>query len=222
MGELVARARAIQPSWEALGYDGRGAIMLEMRAWMSRNRERIIETLCEENGKTWEDALLAELLYTLDALGFWARKASRYLADAKARPHLPFLFGNRLIERYRPFGVVGVIGPWNYPLVNNFGDAIPALMAGNTLVVKPSSLTPLTSLLVADGLRESGLPEDVFLVATGSGDTGSALIDFTDFVHFTGLTEIGKQVMARAAETLTLYSLDLGGKDPMFDCSDVD
>ena len=222
VGEFVARARAIQPSWEALGYDGRGAIMLEMRAWLSRNRERLIETVCEENGKTWEDAQLGELLYTLDALGFWAKKASKYLADVKARPHSPFLFGNRLVERYRPFGVVGVIGPWNYPLVNNFGDAIPALMAGNTVVLKPSSLTPLTSLLIAEGLRASGLPEDVFLVATGSGDTGSALVDFADFLHFTGSTAIGKKVMARAAETLTPVTLELGGKDPMIVCADAD
>ena len=222
VGELVARARAIQPSWEALGYDGRGAIMLEMRAWMSRNRERIIHTVCEENGKTWEDVLLAELLYNLDALGFWARKAPKYLADEKVRPHSPFLFANRLIERYRPFGVVGVIGPWNYPLVNTFGDAIPALMAGNTVVLKPSSLTPLTSLLIAEGLRESGMPEDVLLVATGSGDTGSAVVDFADFVHFTGSTEVGKKVMARAAETLTPVSLELGGKDPMIVCADAD
>ncbi|MDQ4071488.1 MAG: aldehyde dehydrogenase family protein, partial [Actinomycetota bacterium] len=161
-------------------------------------------------------------LYTLDALGFWARKAAKYLADDKALPHSPFLLGTRLIERYRPFGVVGVIGPWNYPLVNNFGDAIPALMAGNTVVLKPSSLTPLTSLLIAEGLRESGLPDDVFLVATGSGDTGSALVDFADFMHFTGSTEVGRKVMARAAETLTPVTLELGGKDPMIVCADAD
>jgi len=222
VGELVARARAIQPSWEALGYDGRGAIMLEMRAWMARNRERIIETVCEENGKTWEDAQAGELLYNLDALGFWAKKASKYLADEKVRPHSPFLLGNKLVERYRPFGVVGIIGPWNYPLTNNFGDAIPALMAGNTVVLKPSSLTPLTSLLIAEGLSESGLPEDVFLVATGSGDTGSALVDCADFVHFTGSTEVGKKVLAQAAETLTPVTLELGGKDPMIVCADAD
>jgi acyl-CoA reductase-like NAD-dependent aldehyde dehydrogenase len=222
VGELVARARAVQPAWNALGYDGRGQIMLAMRRWMVDNRERIIRTVCEENGKTWEDAQLGELVYNLDALGFWAKKAEKYLADEKVRAHSPFLLGTKLIQRYRPYGVVGIIGPWNYPLTNNFGDAIPALMAGNAVVLKPSSITPLTSLLIAEGLRESGLPDDVFLVATGAGGAGGALVGFADFVHFTGSTETGKKVMAQAAETLTPVSLELGGKDPMIVCADAD
>ena len=78
--------------------------------------------------------------------------------------------------RYEPVGVVGVIGPWNFPLVNSFGDCIPALMAGNSVILKPSEVTPLSSLLMAEMLRECGLPEDVFQVATGDGATGAALI----------------------------------------------
>jgi acyl-CoA reductase-like NAD-dependent aldehyde dehydrogenase len=221
VGDLVARARAVQPAWEALGFDGRRQVMLDMRRWMADNLDRLLQTLVDEVGTTWEDAQLGTL-YTLDALGFWGRKAKGYLRDQTFRPHSPFLFGAKAILRYRPYGVVGVIGPWNYPLVNNFGDAIPALMAGNSVVLKPSSITPMTSLLVAEGWREVGAPEDVYLVATGSGGAGTALIDFVDMVHFTGSTETGKKVMAQAAETVTPVTLELGGNDPMVVCADAD
>ena len=121
-----------------------------------------------------------------------------------------------------PLGVVGVIGPWNYPLVNSVGDAIPALAAGNAVVVKPSEVTPLTSLLFERGLHESGLPEGVFQVAVGAGETGAALIDEVDMVMFTGSTRTGRAVMERAARTLTPVSLELGGKDPMIVLADAD
>ena len=118
--------------------------------------------------------------------------------------------------------MIGVIGPWNYPLTNSFGDCIPALAAGNAVVLKPSEVTPLTSLLIADAMRECGLPEHVFAVATGDGATGAALIDEVDMVMFTGSTATGKKVMERAARTLTPVSLELGGKDPMIVLADAD
>ena len=132
------------------------------------------------------------------------------------------MLGRKLVVRYRPLGVIGVIGPWNYPLTNSFGDCIPALAAGNAVILKPSEVTPLTSLLMAEALRECGLPEDVFLVATGDGATGAALVDEVDMVMFTGSTATGKKIMARAAETLTPVSLELGGKDPMIVLADAD
>jgi acyl-CoA reductase-like NAD-dependent aldehyde dehydrogenase len=124
--------------------------------------------------------------------------------------------------RRRPFGVVGVIGPWNYPLTLSFGDALPALMAGNTVVIKPSEVTPLCCLLMAEGMREAGMPEDVMPIATGRGETGAALVDHVDMVMFTGSTATGKKIMARASETLTPVSLELGGKDPMIVLRDAD
>ena len=127
-----------------------------------------------------------------------------------------------MVVRYRPVGVVGVIGPWNYPLVNSVGDAIPALAAGNAVVVKPSEVTPLTSLLFAQCLVESGVPADVFQVASGGPETGEALIDAVDMIMFTGSTRTGRKVMERAAKTLTPVSLELGGKDPMIVLADAD
>jgi acyl-CoA reductase-like NAD-dependent aldehyde dehydrogenase len=213
--QLVSRARAAQPGWQALGFDGRGALMRDMRKWMVSERQRIIKTLSEENGKPYEDGQL-EIFYCADALGFWAKRAAKWLADEHERPHSPLLLGRKVINRYVPYGVVGVIGPWNYPLINNFGDAIPALMAGNSVVLKPASITPLSSLLIQEGLREVGVPEDAFLVATGPGGTvGSALVDSVDMLHFTGSTAVGKGLMEQAAKRLLPLTLELGGKDPM-------
>jgi hypothetical protein len=219
---LVERARAAQPAWEALGFEGRKTVMLEARKWLIQNRRRMIETVVEESGKTFEDAQLAEVFFCADSLGFWGKTAEKYLADEKVKTHTPLLLGKKLIQRYRPRGVIGVIGPWNYPLTNNFGDCIPALMAGNTVVLKPSEVTPLTSLLMAEGMRAAGCPEDVFLVATGRGESGAALIDSADFVMFTGSVATGRKVAAKAAESLTPFTLELGGKDPMIVLRDAD
>jgi acyl-CoA reductase-like NAD-dependent aldehyde dehydrogenase len=212
---LVGRARAAQPAWEALGFDGRAALMRDMRRWIVRNRARVIETLSAETGKPFEDSQL-ELFYCVDALGFWAKRAAKWLADERERPHSPLLLGRKVVSRYLPYGVVGVIGPWNYPLLNNFGDAIPALMAGNTVVLKPAGLTPMSSLLMAEGLREVGVPDDAFLVATGrGGEVGGALVESVDMLHFTGSTEVGRELARQAAERLLPVTLELGGKDPM-------
>ena len=222
VGDIVARARAAQPEWEALGYEGRGRILRRAQKWVVDHTDRLVATIVSETGKTYEDALLAEVAYAANGFGFWAKRAPDYLADEKIHSSNPFVAGRKLAVRYRPVGVVGVIGPWNYPLSNSVGDCIPALAAGNAVVLKPSEVTPLTSLLVAEALRECGLPEGVFQVATGAGETGQALIDAVDMVMFTGSTATGKKVMARAAETLTPVSLELGGKDPMIVLADAD
>jgi acyl-CoA reductase-like NAD-dependent aldehyde dehydrogenase len=219
---VVARARAAQPAWEALGFEGRGAILRRAQKWLLDNSDRVARTIVSETGKAYEDALMAEVAYAAGAFGYWAKNAPKLLADEKIRTSSPLVLGRRLVVRYAPVGVVGVIGPWNYPLTNSFGDCIPALAAGNACVLKPASLTPLTSLFIAEGLRECGLPEDVFIVAPGSGDVGGELIDHVDYVMFTGSAEVGREVMERAAKTLTPVGLELGGKDPMLVLADAD
>src|SRR5919197_2767239 len=220
--ELVERARRAQPGWEALGFEGRGRILRRAQKWVTDNSDRIARTIVEETGKTYEDAQLAEVSYAANAFGFWAKHAPEYLADEKLRSSSPFVLGRRLVVRYAPVGVVGVIGPWNYPLSNSFGDCIPALAAGNSVVLKPASITPLTSLLMQEMLRECGMPDDVYQVCIGAGsDVGNSLIDAVDFVMFTGSTEVGKKVMERAARTLTPVGLELGGKDPMIVLADA-
>jgi len=219
---LAERGRAAQPAWEALGFEGRARVLRRAQKWVLDNQQRVIDTIVSETGKTHEDALLAEIGYVGSAFGFWAKNAADYLADEKVRSANPFVLGRKLVVRYAPLGLVGVIGPWNYPLSNSFGDCIPALAAGNAVILKPSEVTPLSSLLMAEAMRECGLPEGVYQVATGLGETGQALIDEVDMVMFTGSTATGKKVMERAARTLTPVSLELGGKDPMIVLADAD
>ena len=99
---------------------------------------------------------MAEVGYVGRRFGFWAKNAEDYLADERVRTASPLLKGRKLVVRYAPVGVVGVIGPWNYPLTNSFGDCIPALAAGNAVVLKPSEVTPLTALLMGEMMRECG------------------------------------------------------------------
>ncbi|MEN3283254.1 MAG: hypothetical protein V7607_4394, partial [Solirubrobacteraceae bacterium] len=205
-----------------LGFEGRGRVLRRAQKWLVDNVDRVVETIVSETGKTYEDALIAEVMYGANALGFWAKKAPSYLADERIRSGSPLLKGKKLVLRYRPIGLVGVIGPWNYPLTNSFGDCVPALAAGNAVILKPSEITPLTSLLLADALGECGVPDGVFAVATGRGETGAALVDEVDMVMFTGSASTGRAVMARAADTLTPVSLELGGKDPMIVLADAD
>ena len=219
---LAGRARAAQPAWAAMGFDQRGNVLRRAQKWMLDHVDRIIETVVSESGKTYEDAQFADFGYTVTALGFWAKEAPRYLENERVPSwNNPIAIGKKLVIRYAPIGVAGVIGPWNFPIANSFGDCIPALAAGNSVILKPSEVTPLSSLLMAEMLNECGLPEGVFQVATGDGSTGAALIANVDCVMFTGSTRTGKAVMKAAADALIPCYLELGGKDPMIVCADA-
>jgi acyl-CoA reductase-like NAD-dependent aldehyde dehydrogenase len=222
VAELARKGRAAQPGWRALGFDGRARVLLRLRQWLMDHHDDVVRQIAAETGKTFEDAYIVELIYTAGALSYWAKHGERHLADERVPVSTLAVAGKKLVVRHEPIGLVGIIGPWNYPMVNSFGEAIPALLAGNSVILKPSDLTPLTSLLLADALAECGLPANVFQVATGRGQTGRALIDEVDMLMFTGSTATGKKVMAQAAETLTPVSLELGGKDPMIVLADAD
>ena len=220
---LVAGPARRSPGGRGAGFEARAEVLLAARRLAGRERRAgRRHDLRPRPGGPLDETQFAELSYGLSALEFWARQAPAYLADERIESASPFVRGRKLVVRYAPLGVVGVIGPWNYPLNNSFGDCIPALAAGNAVVLKPSEVTPLTSIVLAEMLAESGLPEDVFQVATGRGETGAALVDEVDFVMFTGSVETGKKVMAQAAATLTPVSLELGGKDPMVVLADAD
>jgi acyl-CoA reductase-like NAD-dependent aldehyde dehydrogenase len=222
VADMAARARAAQPEWEAYGFEGRARVLVRAQKWLMDNAERVVDTIVSETGKTHEDAQLAEIGYAGNAFGFWAKEGPRYLADESVKSSQVLVKGKKLILRFQPLGLIGVIGPWNYPLTNSFGDCIPALMAGNSVILKPSEITPLTSLLMAEGLRECGLPENVLQIATGRGATGAALVEHVDMIMFTGSTRTGTKVAEAAARRLIPASLELGGKDPMIVLSDAD
>jgi acyl-CoA reductase-like NAD-dependent aldehyde dehydrogenase len=217
----VARVRANQAEWEAMGIEGRYHWLGRLRDWILDNVEEISDTVQAETGKVRGD-IAAELFYVTDLINFYGTNAAKFIGDEDVRPHSPLIASKKLTIRYRPHPVVGVISPWNFPLAMGLGDAVPALQAGAAVVVKPSEFTPLSLVqIIGAWKREIGAP-DIFDSVLGTGDAGSSLIDHVDCVQFTGSDRTGRKVMARAAESLTPVSLELGGKDPMIVLADAD
>jgi betaine-aldehyde dehydrogenase len=223
-GEVSAaaqRARAAQPAWEALGHAGRYELLGRWRDWMLANGDAITDVLERETGKVRQDASL-EMPGLADAINYYGSNSARMLADERVPAHNPLLKAKALKVVYRPFQLVGVIAPWNFPLLLSIGDAIPALAAGCAVLIKPSEFTPLSPRELVRGWRDEVGGPEVIHVVNGLGECGAAVVDESDYVHFTGSVATGKQVMARAAETLTPVSLELGGKDPMIVLEDAD
>lgn len=220
----VQRGRDAFRVWSQLSFKERGRAMLAVRELLVERREAVIKTICDESGKPRFEAIALEIGYVCDALTFFAKNAARFLKDQKVSPHL--FKSKKLVVRYHPRGIVGIIAPWNFPLVMTLGEAIPALMAGNAVIIKPSEWTPLTAVLSAEIAREAfasvGVPKDLLQVVTGYGETGSTLVDEVDMIGFTGSIKTGKLVAERAAKRLIPVSLELGGKDPMIVLKDAD
>lgn len=222
IAETVARVRANQAAWEALGNEGRYHWLGKLRDWILDNLERISDTVQAETGKARGDISAGELFYVTNLINFYGEKAEKMIGDEAVRPHSPLVASKKLTIQYRPYPAVGVISPWNFPLAMALGDSVPALQAGAAVVVKPSEFTPLSIIEVIEAWKEEIGAPDVFDCVLGAGEAGSALVDCVDYVQFTGSDRTGRKVMARAAETLTPVSLELGGKDPMIVLSDAD
>jgi acyl-CoA reductase-like NAD-dependent aldehyde dehydrogenase len=214
----VDRARAAQPAWESLGARGRARLVRRARREVVRDRGVVLERLERETGKARFD-VVGELMGACMDIGYLARRAPRWLRTQRVstRP----LFGKRGLVVYKPYGVVGIISPWNAPLNLALGDLVPALLAGNAVVVKPSELAPLAVCRAIEAMNRV-LPPGVLQVVIGAGETGAALVDLVDMVCVTGSPETGRRVMERASRRLTPVLLELGGKDPMIVLRDAD
>jgi acyl-CoA reductase-like NAD-dependent aldehyde dehydrogenase len=217
----VARVRANQAEWEAMGIEGRYHWLGKLRDWLLDNQDRVLDTMQLETGKVRADAA-NEPAYLADLINFYGTKAAKFIGEESVRPHSALLATKKLRVQYRPHQAVGIISPWNFPLILALGDAIPAMQAGAAVVIKPSEFTPLGLAEVVTAWKEEIGGPDVLDCVQGIGETGGALIDAVNFVQFTGSDRTGRKVMTRAAETLTPVSLELGGKDPMIVLSDAD
>ena len=214
----VARARAAQPAWAALSVRERGRLLKRARREMVRARADIFDRLERETGKARFD-VVGELMGTCLDLGYLTRRAPHWLSPVQVstRP----LLGKRGRVVFKPHGVVGIISPWNAPLNLALGDAIPALLAGNAVVIKPSELTPLAVRRAVEAMNHV-LPAGLLQVLIGAGETGASLVDHVDMICVTGSPETGRRVMERASRRLTPVLLELGGKDPMIVLRDAD
>lgn len=214
-----ARARSAQPAWAALPFAARGRVFLRFHDLLLRRQNEVLDLIQLEAGKARRHAF-EEILDTAVVARHYARHAAAVLRPRRRRGALPVF--TRTWEFRHPIGVVGFIVPWNYPLNIAVTDAIAALMAGNTGVVRPDPQTSLTALWAVDLLRQAGLPADALTVVTGDGPAlGEALTSRADYVMFTGSTRTGRLVGRAAAERLIGCSLELGGKNPMLVLADA-
>ncbi len=216
----VARARAAQPRWAAAPFAERARLLRRLASRLARDPE-VVATIMRESGKPRFEAEAIEVLYACEMTRFATGRAGRRAVREGVRH--PFLMRTKRARVVRhPHGVVGVIGPWNWPLLNNYADAIAPLAMGNAVVLKPSPVTPMTSLLVERLWREEGLPEGVFQVVVGGADAGEALVAGVDMIFFTGSPATGRKIAAAAGARLVPFVAELGGNSPMVVLADAD
>jgi acyl-CoA reductase-like NAD-dependent aldehyde dehydrogenase len=220
---VVDDVARIQPAWAELSLKDRGAYLRRAADALLDDIDEIAELLVNEQGKPRTEAYTMELLPTVDALHWCAKAGPKILADEKVRMSQAFLLSKRGYFSYEPIGVVGVIAPWNYPWSIPFGEVAIALMAGNGVVLKPASLTPLLGEAIRRVFEKGGLPEGLVRVVHGGGAVGDALArSSAGKIFFTGSVEVGRKVGTVCAEQLKGSVLELGGKDPMVVCADAD
>jgi acyl-CoA reductase-like NAD-dependent aldehyde dehydrogenase len=218
---VVDAVAKVQPFWAQLTLADRARYMQRTAQVLIDEADEIRDLIAAEQGKPRNEAFSMELLPTIDALGWIAREGLRILADEKIAMPQPFLKTKRSAFTYEPLGVVAVISPWNYPWSIPFGEVALALMAGNGVVLKPASLTPLIGERIARVFERAGVPDGLVRVIHGPG-TGSALVrSKVAKVFFTGSVETGREVGEACARQLKGSVLELGGKDPMIVLSDA-
>lgn len=219
----VSRAHAAQIEWAALGIRKRIEIIRRFQQALLSRKDDIARRITQEAGKPLVESLLTEVLVVLDAARFLIESAYSLLRDERVphgNPALKTKSGRLLRE---PYGVVGIISPWNYPFSIPATEVLAALVAGNSVVLKPSEFTPLIAMELQSLLRGSGVPEDVFQVLPGEGPTGASLVKSDiDKLVFTGSVSTGRRIAQIAADRLLPVVLELGGKDPMIVLEDAD
>jgi succinate-semialdehyde dehydrogenase/glutarate-semialdehyde dehydrogenase len=219
----VADARRAAPAWRRLGPGGRARHLVRLKEALFKRRHDVAALITREAGKPRLESLLAEVLVALDGLDYLARHGPAFL-QAESVPHqnLAVRFKRGRLE-YEPYGVIGIISPSNYPFSIPMNQVGAALIAGNTVVLKPSEFTPQSGLAIHTIAEEAGLPAGVLSVMVGDGVTGAALVNSSiDKLVFTGSVATGKRIQAEAAERLLPTVLELGGKDPVIVCADAD
>ena len=218
----VERARIAQRAWKRTSFAERSRLVMKAREVILADIDGIAHLISQESGKPFGEAISMEISPVLDLMQYFARNAEKLLRPAKIGIGLYALLGRTSKIVYHPLGVVGIIPAWNYPFSIPLGEAVMALMAGNTVVIKPSELTPFVGLKIGEIFEKAGFPENAVQIVSGDGSTGGALVDAApDKIMFTGSVATGKKIAAAAAKNLTSVVLELGGKDPMIVFADA-
>ena len=221
--DAVRQSREAFSAWCSLGLSVRSKILKRAQQLLLDRNEEIARWITLEMGRPFVESMVMELEASVDLIGYYADRSGRLLADRRLPLHSAFFLRRKSMVCPRPLGPIGVIAPWNWPLLIPLGCIIPALLAGNTVVFKPSELTPLVGQKIGEVLWEAGVPERAFHVVHGRGEIGRVLVDSdVEKVFFTGSTEVGQRIMVQAAASLRKVVLEMGGSDPAVVCDDVD
>jgi acyl-CoA reductase-like NAD-dependent aldehyde dehydrogenase len=216
VAEVVSRSRRAFQKWRKTSFDERKRLIMRVREIILAEIDEIAELISKESGKPFAEAISMEIVPVLDLMQYFARKTKKLLKPRKITIGLFSLLGRSSKIIYEPYGVVAIIPAWNYPFSIPLGEATMALMAGNTVVIKPSELTPLTGLKIGEIFQKAGADKNLVQIITGDGTTGAALVGAPpDKIMFTGSVATGKKIAETAAKNLTPFVLELGGKDPM-------
>jgi succinate-semialdehyde dehydrogenase/glutarate-semialdehyde dehydrogenase len=222
--EAVRAAKSAYPAWRDMSAGEKKRLLLRAKQGLLARGPEIAEVIAREKGGPITETYAKEVFPVLEALDYYARFGLRHTRPQKSRPHI-FLFTHKITRyRFQALGPSLIISPWNYPFLIPAFDALSALAAGNTVVLRPSTTTAFTGLILGELLQEAGLPPGVLNVIPCRTQHVEGLITHPDVrsVLFTGSTEVGKKIMAMASQNLTNITLELGGKDPMIVCRDAD
>ena len=224
VARAIHAARQAQPGWAGLKPSERANHLKKVREYIVANVDELARIICQDNGKTRIDALSAEVVSAAMAIGYYMKKAGSFLKPKWLVPG-NLLLANKVARIHRvPFGVVGIISPWNYPFAIPFSEVVMGLMAGNAVILKTASETQMVGRCLEKAFAAAGLPQGVFTYLNLPGRVaGEAFLrGGVDKLFFTGSVAVGKKLMGLAAESLTPVSLELGGNDAMLVCPDAD
>ncbi|MCB9437235.1 MAG: aldehyde dehydrogenase family protein [Anaerolineales bacterium] len=208
----MQKARTAQPAWAARPIEERANLLRDIQHQLYHHRQEVVDMVVKEQGKSAHEALLVEVLTSLEILGYFRKTAPKVLKPRRVFAHV--LLHRRHVIQHEPHGVVLVISPWNFPVYLSIPPIAAALVAGNTVIFKPSEYATQTSALVSKLIHDAGIPADVFQTINGYGDVGAALIEaHPDKICFTGSERVGRKIATTAGEKLIPVTLELGGKD---------
>ena len=220
---IVEHARRAQQEWAQVSLAERVGTVRRLAEVLQSRRREIAEIVTRETGKPLAEALFSDVLVSVDSIEWHARQAPHILDSERVRHRSPIFWGKKARIAYEPYGLIAVISPWNYPLAIPLTSIIPALVAGNAVVVKPSELVPWCSAVLGELFDQASIPSDLVQVIQGNADLGQALLDgLPDKVVFTGSAAAGRRIAESCGRNLIPSVLELGGKDAMIVLSDAD
>lgn len=219
--EYYVRARTAFEKWRKLSIEGRLQFLKNLKQVIVDNMDELAHVIVQDNGKVPTEALVADVMPTLEAIDYVVKHAKQVLSPKKVKTPL-LLIGKKSYVEYMPRGVVLVISPWNYPLQLSVVPMISALVGGNTVILKPSEVTPYVGKYMEKLFQKAGFPEHVVQFAHGGKEVGAAFTDGNpDYIFFTGSVRTGRIIQQVAAQKLIPTTLELGGKDPFIVFADA-